>query len=261
MRDSIACRVLVVDDEPPARRRLVRLLQGRPGVEILAECGDGREAVEAIRNQAPDLVFLDIQMPELDGFGVLRELDGEHLPEVIFVTAYDQYALEAFEVHALDYLLKPYEDERFGECLDRALERLRERQSDRAYARITDLLRVFEGRTRGASAAEPPLRRLAIEKNGRLFLLPLTQVLWIEAAGASVRVHTRQGSHLLRDTLKRLESVLPNFVRIHRSTLVNRDRVRELRPLFRGEHEVVLDEGTCLKLSRRFRDRLPDLLR
>lgn len=265
------CRVLIVDDEPPARRHLRRLLAGRTEIELVGEYGDGRSAVEGIEKARPDLVFLDIQMPELDGLEVVQAVGPERMPEVVFVTAYDAYALEAFAVNALDYLLKPFEDERFHQTLERALERLRQRRSEALCERLACLV---EGRhlqrkeaamggsfDREASARDVPLRRLVVEKGGRLFLLPVVRITWIEAEGAYVRLHTGHGTHLIRDSLKRLEKVLDGFVRVHRSSLVNAERVTELRPLFRGEYEVVLEDGTCLKLSRGYRDRLPLLLR
>lgn len=254
-------RVLLVDDEPPARRHLRRLLHGRAEIEIVGEHGDGQGAVEGILEQRPDLVFLDIQMPELDGFQVIETVGPECMPEVVFVTAYDEYALEAFTVNALDYLLKPFEDERFAQTLVRALERLRQLRSDELCERLSCLVDGRNLANREPPEPHEPVRRLVVEKNGRLFLLPVTEILWIEAEGPYVRLHTRGGGHLIRDSLKRLEEVLAGFVRIHRSTLVSSFRVVELRPLFRGEYEVVLVDGTGLKLSRSYRDRLPQLLR
>lgn len=259
----VPVRVIVVDDEPLARRRLRRLLDGRDGLELVAECGDGREAVRSLRQLEPDLVFLDIQMPELDGFGVIEQVGSDHMPEVIFVTAYDEYALDAFAVAALDFLLKPFEDRRFEATLARALDRLHERRAAALGERLACLV---ESR-RLARGSEPdvpsdPVRRLPIEKRGRIYFVPVSEIHWIEAEGAYVRLHTSSGSHLLRDSLKRLETALdPNrFVRIHRSSMVDLERIVELRPLFHGEYQVVLESGAELKLSRGYRDQLPRLL-
>ncbi|MEM1206211.1 MAG: LytTR family DNA-binding domain-containing protein [Acidobacteriota bacterium] len=259
----VPARALVVDDEPLARQRLRSLLAGRDEVEWVGECRDGREAVRVLGELEPDLVFLDIQMPELDGFGVIEAVGIECMPEVVFVTAYDKYALDAFAAAALDFLLKPFEDERFEATLARALDRLRERRAAELGERLACLVdsrRLAHG---GELPEAPrPLKRLAVERRGRIYFVPVTDIHWIEAEGAYVRLHTAEASHLVRDSLKRLEGALdPNrFVRIHRSTLVDIERVAELRPLFHGEYQVVLDSGAELKLSRSYRDRLPRLL-
>ncbi|MEM8993391.1 MAG: LytTR family DNA-binding domain-containing protein [Acidobacteriota bacterium] len=256
-------RVLLVDDEALARKRIRSLLGGRPDLEIAGECRDGLEAVRAIAELEPDLVFLDIQMPKLDGFGVLEEVGLERMPEVVFVTAYDTYALDAFAVSALDFLLKPFADERFEATLDRALARLEERRAAELGERLSCLI---DGRrlALGHPVAETPkpLRRLSIEKRGRIYFVPVSDIHWIESDGPYVRLHTADGHHLKRDSLKRLEKALDPevFVRIHRSTMVHVDRVTELQPLFHGEYRVTLSSGAELKLSRSYRDRLPLLL-
>ncbi len=265
MTDLAPCRVLIVDDEPLARRRLRRLLEGRPGVEIVGEAGDGRSAVEAVQTLRPDLLFLDVQMPHLDGFGVLAELTGtEVCPVVVFVTAHDRYTLEAFEVRAIDYLLKPFEDERFEQALAAARERLVDSQARRLWEQLTVLagerLEPREAIPESpAAAGSTPVRRFAVTKRGHTLLLPVDDVEWIEADGAYVRLHLHDGAnHLLRDRLKRLDRVLDPeaFVRVHRSAIVRKDRVRELHPLFHGEYELRLASGARVRLSRTYRDAL-----
>ena len=231
-------RALVVDDEVLARRNLVVLLRRDPDIGPIVECGSGIEAVEAIRSWKPDLVFLDVQMPECDGFNVLERL-GADLPQtIIFVTAYDEYALRAFETGALDYLLKPFDDARFGRALDRAKDKL-------------------------AHYAPPqPPQRLVVKSPGQLLFLNVSDIDWIEAASYYACLHVGRETHVLRRTLSELERDLGEgrFIRIHRSTIVNLDRIRELELHSGGEYEVVLDTGVRLRLSRRFRKRLQDRL-
>lgn len=242
-------RALIVDDEPLARERIRMMLAAHPDLSVVGECGDGQQAVAAIGRERPDVVFLDVQMPGLDGFGVVRALEGESLPYVVFVTAYDRYALEAFEVHALDYLLKPFSAERFGHALARAravLSRDEEGAADRR--RLREL----------AAAPTPPepaprsTRRLVVRSSGRVFFVRMDDVDWVEAEGNYVRLHLGTHSHLLRETMKGIERVLDpaTFIRIHRSTIVNADRIRELQPLFHGEYAVILTDGTRLVASR-----------
>jgi two-component system LytT family response regulator len=236
----------VADDEPLARKRLRSLLRGRPEIELTAECATGREAVAALQQSSTDLVFLDIQMPDLSGFGVLEELGAGDMPPVIFVTAFDDYALDAFEVAAVDYLLKPFDDERFEAALARGLERARER------------------RQRPDGPRPRHWRRFAVSRGGRKLLVPVEEVDWIEGEGSYVRLHTRKRQELLlRDSLRHLEAALDpgQFVRIHRSTIVRIAAVRELRPLFHGDHRVVLHDGRELRLSRSHHHQLPRLRR
>jgi len=271
-RDRSRTRVLVVDDEPPARRRLRRLLEHRADVEWVGEATNGRTAVETIGAHAIDLVFLDIQMPDLDGFGVLAEIGVEHMPGVVFVTAFDHYAIEAFDFNALDYLLKPFTDERFETAFLRARERLRQKQSDEVCERLACLLEArnpdaLYPRQRNQSEADPAddspatLRRFAVHHGERIFFVPVAEIDWIEAEGAYVRLHRGKQTHLVRDSLKNLEKRLDRtrFLRVHRSTMVQLDRIVEMAPLFHGEYELVLRDGTKLKLSRSFRDRLPQI--
>jgi len=244
-------RTLIVDDEPLGRERIRTLLANNPDVLLVGECRDGHEAVEAIRTRQPDLVFLDVQMPELDGFGVIRSVGVEQMPAVIFVTAYDEHALHAFEVHALDYLLKPFDVERFAEALQRATQWILRRQHTDLDRRLTRLL----------DDVQPPgaaLRRLMIKTRQRLYFIRTEEVDWIEAAGNYVRLHAGDKVHLLRQTMNTLEGQLDpdQFLRIHRSTIVNVDRVKEFNRMFNGEYEVRLHGGTKLTLSRGYRSQL-----
>jgi two-component system LytT family response regulator len=247
--DSITA--LIVDDEPLARTMVRKLLERHHDVEILAECESGVEAIERINLRAPDLVFLDVQMPEVNGFDVIAALNPAHLPHIVFVTAYDRYALKAFEVRALDYLLKPFDEERFGATLARARQQI---QSDRAgdlSQRLLDL--VSEQKPRSEY-----LDRMIIKTGGRVFFLKTDEIDWIEAQGNYVALHTGKQQHLFRATLAGLESQLDprKFRRIHRSTIVNVDSIRELQPWFRGDYRVVLRSGVELRLSHRFRENL-----
>jgi two-component system, LytTR family, response regulator len=253
-------RTLIVDDEPAAREGIRQLLRRDPEITLAGECANGREAAAAIMADPPDLVFLDVQMPELDGFGVLQQVDRHSLPAVVFVTAYDQYALKAFDVHAVDYLLKPFTDERFRESLERAKQQVRQgRISDLSWK----LLSLIQGYApnEATAAMQPPggyLERLAIKSGGRVTLLRVDEIEWIDAQGDYVRIHVGKGWHLLRETMKNLEARLnpSRFVRIHRSTIVNLEKVKELQPYFRGDYVVVLQNGTTLKLSRGYRAHL-----
>ena len=238
-------RVVIVDDEPPARARLRRLLAGHADIEIVAECGDGAGAVEAIETAAPDLVLLDIQMPELDGFDVLQALEVPQLPAIIFVSAFDQYALRAFRVHALDYVLKPVEADRLGEALAHARARLAERQ---ASAGLTSLLRDL-------TRDRPYLSRVPVRADGRVKVIDLADVDWLGAADNYVALHAGRREFLVRDTIAGLEQRLDpqQFVRIHRSTIVRIDRISELVPDLHGDFQVRLKDGTVLDMSRTFR--------
>ncbi len=250
-------RTLIVDDEPLARERIRQLLAEEEDIEIVGEFEDGLAALEAIGEQQPDLVFLDVQMPELDGFELLSRLDPTRMPAIVFVTAHDQFALRAFEVHALDYLLKPFDQERFRAALDRARTWIARRGDEALDTRLTSLLADLRG-----SATPRVQERIAVKAGGRVILLKAEEIDWVEAADNYVSLHVGAASHLLRETMNGLERRLPSdrFLRISRSTIVNLDRVRELQPLFHGEYAVILTDGKRLSLSRSYRDRLSVLL-
>jgi two-component system, LytTR family, response regulator len=250
-------RALVVDDEPAARAAIRALLADDTDIHIVGECADGRAALDAIRGEAPDLLFLDIQMPEMDGFTLLRRLDPAEIPVVLFVTAYDQYALRAFEVHALDYLLKPFDDERFREAVAHAKQQVRQGKLGALSGQLAALLEGM-GRPPVVTSNGQYLKRLAIKAGGRVTILGVKDIDWIEAEGDYVKIHAGRAWHLLRETMKHLETQFDpaRFVRIHRSTIVNVERIKELQPYFRGEYVVILQDGTSLKLSRGYKEHL-----
>jgi two-component system, LytTR family, response regulator len=269
-------KVLIVDDEPIARRRVRRLLRLEDDIEVVGECSSGSEAVAAIKEHRPDLVFLDVQMPDMDGFGVVASL-GDEVPAVIFVTAYDEYAVRAFDVHAMDYLLKPFDPERFKAAFQRARQHLARVSSAETGRRITAMLEQVLGEAKtgaligaGAGAARAAgsapaaaarqryLDRLMVKHDGRVFFIKVSDVDWFEASGNYVRVYVGRASHLIRETMHGVESQLdPNeFARIHRAVIVNLDRIRELQPWFAGDYIVILRDGRQLKLSRTYREQL-----
>jgi two-component system, LytTR family, response regulator len=249
-------RVLIVDDEPLARDRVRALAAEQPDLEVAGECADGQEALEAIDSLRPDLVFLDIQMPGMDGLEMVGHLERNTMPAIVFVTAYDQFAIQAFELHALDYLLKPFDDERFAAAIDRVRTWLgRAAPAEDLSVRLEALL----------SDLRPAGRlpdRLAIKSSGRVLLLRVEEIDWVEAADNYVNLHVGTESHLLRETMNAIEKRLSpdRFLRISRSTLVNLDRIKELQPLFHGEYAVILRDGTRVTLSRGYRDKLTRLL-
>jgi two-component system LytT family response regulator len=248
-------RALIVDDEPLARERILDLLAGDTEIEVVGECGDGLSAVAEIERHQPDLLFLDVQMPELDGFGVLEAIDETKAPVIIFVTAYDQYALRAFEVHALDYLLKPFDRERFDKALQRAKHQIAREGAGAVNQELVALLADLKARPK-------PLERLVIKSGGRVFFLRAEEIDWIEAAANYVKLHVGKESHLLRETINGLAAKLDpdKFLRIHRSTIINLERVKELQSWFHGDYVVILKDGTQLTSSRNFREQLHKLL-
>ena len=243
----------IVDDEPFARERVRRLLADDERVEVVGEAGDGAAAVELIREKTPDLVFLDVQMPGRDGFDVLADVaDAETMPLVIFLTAYDRYAVRAFEAAALDYLLKPFDEERFQKAVERAVVQFEQRRADApAESETSEIFRSEDGF----------LERILVKKGGRVFFFKTDEIEWIEAYGNYVRLHLENQTHLLRETLSGLEAQLDpkKFARIHRSGLVNLERVREFRPVFGGRGVIVLASGTEIDISRRYNRRLAKL--
>ena len=238
-------RTLIVDDEPVARRRLKRLLQDHRDIEILGECGDGTTAVAAIQEQHPDLVFLDVQMPEMNGFEVLQAIRPAQMPVVIFVTAFDEFALKAFEAQVLDYVLKPVGAERLRQAIARASTHLQGRDTLLLHQRLEGVLNDARGQGRISE-------RLLVKTNGRIVFLKPKEVDWIEAVGDYVKLHVGAESHLLRGTLGDFDRRLApeGFARIHRSRLVNLDRVKEVRPMFQSESVVVLRTGERLPASK-----------
>lgn len=248
-------RTLVVDDEPIARERVRSLLEQQPDIDVVGECADGAQAVSAIEQLEPELVFLDIQIPVVDGFGVIRALPPHHVPMVVFTTAHDEYALQAFEVHALDYLLKPFDSSRFRRTLERARQRLEHQRAGDLGERLVAMVRAL--RTEPAEPAD----RIVVRSGGRVVFVRIDEIDWVDAAGNYVQLHVRGDAYLLRETMSAMEARLERsrFARIHRSHLVNTDRIKELQP-GTGEHAVVLHDGTRLTLSRGYRDSLQELL-
>ena len=256
---------LIVDDEKPARQRLRDLLEKHPGVCVAGECASGAEAVGLIRAGSPELLFLDIQMPLLNGFDVIKQVGAALMPVTVFVTAYDAYAVRAFEASALDYLLKPYSDERFEQCLTRALTHVRTQRREEMSRRLISVLAQEHegGKAAEPRAAAPYLERLLVKVGGRIIFLPTEDVDWIEAAGVYVQLHTGGRKYLHRASLTDLETALDpaRFIRIHRSSIVNILSVRELHPHSHGDYTAVLKDGTRLKLSRSYRPKLETRLR
>jgi two-component system LytT family response regulator len=241
-------KTLIVDDEPHARRLIRTLLEKEDDFEIEGECENGREAVEILLSRRMDLVFLDVQMPQIDGFDVLMALPPERIPAVIFVTAHDQYAVRAFEVHALDYLLKPVDEDRFIQALDRARSQARVGPGDALQQKLESLVQDIRKQRLGKE-------RLLVKSAGRIVFLPHEEIDWIEAAGNYMRIHAGGEIHLMRETMTGLAKRLDpdRFARIHRSAMVNIDRIKELAPSRKGEFDVFLQSGERLTLSRKFR--------
>jgi two-component system, LytTR family, response regulator len=244
-------KVVIADDEPLARERLASLLSSEPDIELVAQARDGEEAIRAIHTHTPDLVFLDIQMPQMDGFEVIHAVGLDRMPPIVFVTAYDQHAIRAFQVRALDYLLKPFDGERFGEALERG-----RRQIERSET--GDLGRRLLALVKDLRPDQPRSDRLVVKSAGRLFFLRTDEIDWVEAAGNYVRVHIGPTSHLLRETMTSIERRLDpeKFFRIHRCRIVNLERIEEVQPWLNGEYAVLLRTGVRLTLSRGCREKL-----
>ena len=249
-------RTLIVDDEPLARERLAGLLAAEPDIEIIGQCRDGEEAVRAILEHTPDLVFLDIQMPQMNGFEVIETVGAEKMPLVIFVTAHDQHALRAFQVRALDYLLKPFDRDRFHDALERARTQVQREDSGEIGRRLLALVKDLR-------RDQPRTDRLVVKSGGRLFFLRADEIDWVEAAGNYVRLHVGSTSYLLRETMNAIEGRLDpeKFFRIHRCRIVNMERIQELQPWLNGEYAVMLRTGTRLTLSRGYREKLQERLK
>jgi two-component system LytT family response regulator len=248
-------RTVIADDECLSRKKLLILLSSEEGINVAAECLDGKQAVEAVRLHKPDLLFLDIEMPDLNGFEVLEQISKEHLPVIIFTTAYDHYAIRAFEAHALDYLLKPFNQVRLHHSLERARAELLKSHEQNVQARLLDMLNT--------TRPEPkPLRRLVIKTAGRVVFLELNEIDWIEAAANYVRIHAGKDAYLLREGIGTMSAKLDSgrFVRIHRSFIVNINRIRELQPCENGEFIAVLRNGKELSCSRGCRSEVQRLI-
>lgn len=240
---------LIADDESLARKRLIRLLKKKEEIEIVAVCKGGEDAVGRINETKPMLIFLDIQMPETNGFEVLQKISrDEYYPNIIFVTAYDEYALQAFDVHALDYLLKPFDENKFYASLDRAIDIIEQSTSHHLWNRLDDMVK-----TMGNSRKH--LSRVMIKTSERIFFLPSEEIDWIESAGNYVRIHSGKQSYLLRETMTNMEEKLDpdTFYRVHRSTIINLDKVKELEPWFHGDYQVIMENGKKLTLSRNYK--------
>jgi two-component system LytT family response regulator len=252
-------RTVIADDERLARQKLLILLDSEPQVKVVAECQDGRQTVSAIRSLQPDMLLLDIQMPDLDGFQVLSEIPPEEMPVVIFTSAYDQYAIRAFEANALDYLLKPFDQERLHHALERARSELRKARDREITHRILNLLSQVRSVVLPTSG---PDSRLVIKANGRVVFLDLDSIEWVEAAANYVRLNVGKESYLFRETISRISERLDanHFIRIHRSTIVNVRKIKELIPVNSGEYVVVLKSGRELSCSRGYRAALQGIV-
>jgi two-component system LytT family response regulator len=250
-------RVVIVDDESPARRKISRFLSGEEDFAVIGEAGTGLEAVQVIERDRPDLIFLDVQMPGLDGFGVIEALTAKPLPQIVFITAYDHFALKAFEVHALDYLLKPFDQPRFQKVLDRVRQqfaRATKDQQEDLSEKLNLLLKELNGRPKYAE-------RLLVNAGERTLLLAVEKIDLIEAARNYVNLHVGRESYLLRSTIEGLSQKLDpsKFLRANRSQIVNVESIRELQPWFHGEYKIILNDGTEVSWSRRYLDRGSDL--
>jgi two-component system, LytTR family, response regulator len=252
-------RAIVADDERLARKKLRVLLDSEPQVEVVAECPNGEQTVSAIRSFRPDMLFLDIQMPDLDGFAVLSEISSEQMPQVVFTSAYDQYAIRAFEAHALDYLLKPFDQDRLHAAIERASAEIQKSKDQELTNRVLELLSSVKSQKRRIPEFD---KRLAIRTSGRVVFLNLDEVHWVEAAANYVRLHTGKDSCLFRETISRVSERLnpAQFVRIHRSMIVNVRSIKELIPVNSGEYVVVLHGGKELSCSRGYRANLQILI-
>lgn len=252
-------RVLIVDDEPLARTGVRQLVEPLDGVTVVGEAADGAEAVQQIETLQPDLVFLDVQMPEMDGLEVIREVGVESMPLTIFVTAYDEYALEAFEAHALDYLLKPIEEERFDEAMERARRQLQRVEADELSQQLRGVLRDYAERE---DDGEESIDRFTIRSRDRIYFVELDDVQWIESEGDYAALHDGEKTHLVRKTMKELEQQLDSdhFLRVHRSYIVNVNYIEELRRLDHGTYQLRMRSGTPIKSSRGYSDNVDALI-
>lgn len=264
-------RTLIVDDESLARRGLALRLANQPDIEILAQCKNGREALSAIEEHSPDLVFLDIQMPGIDGFEVVRQIQADNMPLIVFVTAFDQYAVDAFEIHAVDYVLKPIEDERLTTAVERVRHHLKQDGESNHKKRMMDLIFNITGESaekidqmlaNGTPCSKAYPEKIAIKDRGETTLVPAKDISWVDAAGDYMCLHTNDAVHVLRSTMKNLEAKLnpDNFQRIHRSTIVNLDKIEKICSHINGEYFLILKGGSRLKMSRSYRDKIKHIV-
>jgi two-component system LytT family response regulator len=261
-------RTIIVDDEPLARRGLKIRLQDNPGIDLLAECENGREALQAIAELSPDLVFLDIQMPGMDGFDVVRKLQGDDMPLVVFVTAFDEYAVEAFRINAIDYVLKPIDDDRLAEAVDRAVEHHAQQALADHKRNLVNACMHLTGATeatveeiaQGDGAAYPD--KISIRDGDEAHLIPVADIDWVDAAGDYMCVHVDGVTHIMRITMKQLEALLnpAQFLRVHRSTIVNAARITSAQSIANGEFLLTLGNDSRVKVSRSYREKIRDLV-
>jgi len=255
MISSKKIAVMIVDDEPLARHGLREIFEEEKDIVIIAESSDGEEAVEHIKKYKPDVLFLDIQMPEMNGFDVVKSLKAEELPLVVFVTAYDEYAIKAFSANALDYILKPYDAERIHSSLHRVREMIRLKQTASYSERMMEALKSFQ-------STSTYIERISIRSAGKIYFVNIEEILWIEAAADYIYIHTKNGKHTTRETIGTIELQLDpsKFIRIHRSSIVNLNAVRELQPEHHGDYTAILDQGIKLTVSRKYKEKLSFLL-
>jgi len=261
-----------VDDEKTAREGVNMLAQQDSELEVAAVCKNGLEAIKEIHSQQPDLIFLDVQMPSINGFEVLNSLSVPKMPAVIFITAYDQYSLKAFEVNAVDYLLKPFTDERFFDAVQRAKQQIRNDELSQINQSLEKLISHYQSNTTNSKESNiiPEAgqsnkiinNRLVIKSDGKIYFLPLNEIVWVQAYDYYIRIHTKSKFYLVRDSMKKMEAILPSekFIRIHKSSIINIEHILELEPYFNGEYMVSMSNNEKLKISRSYRDNLKGIL-
>ena len=256
-------RIIIIDDESLARNRIKKLLSHENDIEIVGECKNGLEAVKCIKEKHPDIIFLDVQMPELDGFQVLQEIKSDNIPVIIFVTAYDRYALKAFEVHAVDYLLKPFDDDRFYEALQHAKNSLQSKKDNSLQKKLQLLISDLSKDSQGDdSTNKKTIERIVIKSSGKINFIKIKDIIRIKAAGKYLSILTSEGEHLLRKTMNEIEEELDNqqFMRIHRSTIINIDYIKEMQTYYRGEYVVILSTGEKFPTSSAYKNNIENLL-
>ncbi len=253
-------RAIVVDDEKKAREGLTELLKSREGIELLCTCTNGLEAIKEINDQQPDLVFLDIQMPRVNGFEVLSSINTSQMPAIVFVTAYDKYALRAFEVHAIDYLLKPFDNSRFDRALQKAIDHINSNKTNsnvQLEALLQDFLNQQTQKSEIIKTERNSSQKIIIKSGGKIYFLKPEEIIWLEAQDYYIKIHTKNASYLVRESLKKMEAELPqNFIRIHKSSIVNVDYIQVIEPHFRGDYHLTLTNKQQLRISRNYRENI-----